>query len=189
MKKKELENEEWKIIQQYPDYEVSNTGKIRKIATKKVIKPLKASNGSLVCRVWYNKRMNSVYIHREMAKAFIPNPEKKAYVMHKNEDLSDNRLENLRWATKSDVSRKSYRTLLKRGKSLPRRKKSNLTDLTEREKEIMRRLQRGETGVALALEYNTSEMSISRINKKLLKLLQDESIDIQKLLAPTKKKK
>jgi hypothetical protein len=52
-----------------------------------------------VCILFDNGRRKVVGIHRLVAIAFIPNPEGKKHVHHKNEDKMDNRVENLSWST------------------------------------------------------------------------------------------
>lgn len=44
-------------------------------------------------------------IHRLVAQAFIPNPKNKPQVDHINRNKIDNRVENLRWVTKSENAR------------------------------------------------------------------------------------
>ena len=87
-------NEEWKEIDN--NYKISNTGKVFSNRTKKELKPWKTKKGYLRVDMGRNKRE---YIHRLVAEAFIENIENKPTVNHLNHDKTDNRIENLEWAT------------------------------------------------------------------------------------------
>lgn len=59
------------------------------------------------CQVRIN---GSLYkVHRLIAETFIPNPENKQEIDHTNRNPQDNRVENLRWATRQENCRNTYR--------------------------------------------------------------------------------
>jgi hypothetical protein len=92
--------EQWKVINDYNNYEVSNFGQIRNKTTGRVLKP-GLSNGYPACQLVNNGKYCTKKIHRLVAKAFIDNPNNLPQVDHINNNRTDNRVMNLRWATQS----------------------------------------------------------------------------------------
>lgn len=91
-------NEIWK---QYKDtnYEVSNLGNVRNIKTGRVLKPAKHGLGYLHVVLCKNGKHKTITVHRLVAETFIPNPDNLPEVNHKDEDKTNNCIENLEWCT------------------------------------------------------------------------------------------
>lgn len=90
--------EEWKDIPGYEGvYEISNLGRVRR--NGKILKPLKDS-GYLRAHLSKNGIAKKVLIHRLVAFAFIPNPNNYPEINHKDEDKTNNTVENLEWCSR-----------------------------------------------------------------------------------------
>lgn len=84
--------------------EVSTEGRVRSLlsGTPRLLKTQTDNKGYQRLRVTINGEKMSFKIHREVAKAFIPNPDDLPQVNHKNGDKQDNRVENLEWVSNRD---------------------------------------------------------------------------------------
>ena len=107
--------EEWRDIPGYESfYQVSNLGNVRSIRFNK-IRNMKSwdSNGYRAVELYLNNNGYTVGIHRLVALAFIPNPENKPEVNHKDRNRSNNNVENLEWVTQSENIAHAYRNGVK----------------------------------------------------------------------------
>ena len=85
------------MIESHPAYEVSNTGLVRR--GEKLLGTLNP-DGYWRVMLSNNGQIKMFLTHRLVALAFIPNPENKPHIDHINHNKQDNRVENLRWATR-----------------------------------------------------------------------------------------
>ena len=101
--------EYWKDIKGYEGlYQVSNLGRIRK--ENKIISPW-TQLGYKIVVLWKNKKCKKFRVHRLVAEAFILNPNNYTQVNHKDEDKSNNSVENLEWCTQKYNNSYGNRTL------------------------------------------------------------------------------
>ena len=124
----QAENEIWKIIDGYTYCEVSNYGRVRskylnsknKKSAKRIRKLSETSKrpnkqGYLCVRMIRDIDGKSVceYVHRLVAKTFIPNPNDFPYINHKDGNKHNNNVNNLEWCTESDNNYHAYKNDLK----------------------------------------------------------------------------
>ena len=104
--------EKWKDIDKYKGYyQISNEGRVRsldrivnnrygrRVVKSRQMKVFKDSYGYNVVALCKNSKTEMVRTHRLVAIAFIPNPENKNCINHKNGIKEDNRISNLEWCT------------------------------------------------------------------------------------------
>ena len=101
------EVEVWRDIPGYDMYQASNLGNVKNKKLNKLLKKHQSDLGyqRLTLRKAQpdsTKKYVSEDVHRLVAKAFLPNPENKKTVNHKNRVKNDNRVDNLEWATHSE---------------------------------------------------------------------------------------
>jgi hypothetical protein len=109
---------EWRVIEDYPEYEVSNTGVVRR--AERILKQSILRHGYTKVTLSSSNNQKDMCIHRLVATAFIPNPENNPQVDHINRIRTDNRVENLRWVTCSEnqsntKSRSPHHNISKKG--------------------------------------------------------------------------
>lgn len=91
----------WKDISNLNGYEVSNLGKFRNKNTGKIIKCRPDGKGYLQHVFYYGGLNISKKLHRVVATVFIPNPKGLSQINHKDEDKTNNCVDNLEWCTGS----------------------------------------------------------------------------------------
>lgn len=129
---------------------------------------LKEQNGEFYkfYRVSIDNKSKNVFTHRLLGECFIPNPENKPQINHKDGIKHNNSLDNLEWNTRKENIQHSIITGLKdmnfnRGENNSRAILNNQKVL-----EIKIKLKNGTKNRQLALDYGVSEQLICDIKKE-----------------------
>ena len=137
----DMQEEVWKDVVGYEGlYEVSNLGRVRSLSREvshvekgqkyirdgRVLKYGHAHGRHykylLVC-LCKDKQRSMKRVHRLVAEAFIPNPDNLPMINHKDENPSNNRVDNLEWCTAKYNS--NYGTARERMKETRKKNNSN----------------------------------------------------------------
>lgn len=112
--------EEWKNIEGFPGYQISNWGRVKSLSRLKKMptggfhvlpevimnpKKIRSYNGIKLC---LNGKHFTKRIARLVGAHFIPNPLNKPLINHKDADKNNDYFENLEWATESENMKHAY---------------------------------------------------------------------------------
>ena len=175
---------EFKDIEGYEGkYSVSSDGRVwshQKYRFKgKFLTPFVSIRGYELLGMSKNKKRHTFSVHRLVAKAFIPNPNNKPEVNHKDGNKTNNHISNLEWVTSSEnqihavesglcnFSEKHKETAKRIGKINGSKNKGKIFKSRklslEQDKEIIYRFNNGESSLKLAKEFGVSKKTILNI--------------------------
>ena len=160
-------NEKWKTITKFPDYDVSDQGRIRswrkpgrkpnqKRKKPKFLKPWLDKDGYCQVTLCKNKNQTSKKVHRLVLETFVKSCPKGYWTCHNNGIKTDNRLINLRW----DTPKNNHADKIKHG-TTNRGSQHGLSKLTE--KQVLKIKKDPRVQRLIAADYNVIRQTISLI--------------------------
>jgi hypothetical protein len=150
--------EMWFPIAEAPDYYISNHGRVLSVKRGKprFLKIGTNKWGYQHYTLTIDGRGKSFNVHRLVANYFVPNPDGLPQVDHIDQDKANNVATNLRWVT----SKQNYWNQKNRQIG----KFNGKAKLTEEDvKAIRARRKKGESSIAIALDYSISSSNVRRI--------------------------
>ena len=150
----------WELVKGSDKYWVSTLGNIEGLSI------WFSHDGYPKVTTFINKLKKSVFVHRLVAYAFIPNPENKECVNHINGVKTDNRIENLEWCTRSENDLHDYKIGLKNAEG----EKNGRSKLSKKDVLAIRFQAHFYPRKSIALKYNISySHTCSIINRSMWK--------------------
>lgn len=96
-------SEVWRAVSGFEGlYEVAPCGAIRNARTLRWLSPSTKDDGYLSVKLFRNGKGCQKTVHRIVAEAFIPNPNNKPQVNHKDRNKGNNDVSNLEWVTREE---------------------------------------------------------------------------------------
>ena len=128
-------SEIWKTLiynrVEYKQFEISTYGRLRNVNTGTIYKFSISTWGyyQVVVTLGSRKNKKTFRINIAVAETFIPNPENKSQVNHKDGDKLNNHVDNLEWVTSSENMLHAYQTGLEIGTKGCDHPESKLTEV------------------------------------------------------------
>jgi len=104
--------EEWRSIKDFPDYAVSNFGRVKSIKTNKIRVLSKNSSGYIKLNLYKNNKEYLKLVHRLVLKTF-GDDNNCLFVNHKDGNKENNNISNLEWCTRSENMIHAYKNNLR----------------------------------------------------------------------------
>lgn len=173
--------EEWRDVKDYEGlYQVSNLGRVKSLcrvagtASKKytckerILSPRRQEHNYYSVMLWKDGKSRQFRVHRLVAEAFIPNPNNYPIINHKDENPSNNEMENLEWCT---VKYNSYY-----GSCRDKIRQKRLgTHHTEETKRLMSRQRSGENNGMYGKHHSNETRQLqSKIRKDYYRRIKNE---------------
>lgn len=154
----------WKdIIGFEGHYQINDIGQIYSLKSKKFLSTPINSSGYPVVSLWKNNKVKMFSLHRLMALHFIPNPENKPHINHKDSNRRNFYLNNLEWVS----SKENVIHGVKFGHGV-KGEKANKSKLTEKEVlKIRKDLTKGISCYKIAKKYKLYISTICRIRDRI----------------------
>jgi len=97
---RDLDKEVWKTIEEYPDYQISNLGRVKSFKNNcgidvKILKQIKDKNGYLIIDLYKNGKSKLKKVHRLVYETHTGKLEEDYDAHHVNEDKENNFVGNL----------------------------------------------------------------------------------------------
>ncbi len=173
--------EEWKAINDYEKYAVSNFGRVKNITTGKILAQSKTNKGYAKIFLRNSTTQKTFLIHRLVSLYFLDEPsqelkeaaqktkDKKILVNHKDGNKLNNHVDNLEWTDHSKNAKHAYDTGLQTPSSGVINGKAKLDEDEVLEIRKLHKNENGRRGIIkeLSIKFNVSPSTVSDIINRI----------------------
>lgn len=100
---------QWKIINGYPDYAISDLGEVKSLRYDRILKASASDTSYLYVNLLNNRRRKTTAVHKLVIEHFGPEkPEPNSVVDHKDSNKQNNHIQNLEWVSISENTARAY---------------------------------------------------------------------------------